>query len=235
MRTNVIRLPKSYPFLCAMRFIFFISIALMAACSPVTLVKPLAKKQWAASATLGGPLIGFGNAVIPVPYTSLGAAYGLTEHSTVTARIHSTAALFGVAQLDAGYLRQLRKQQKAIPGISIMGQGTFMIDRWKGLARFYPQIDLNAWWDVGSKGNYCYTGLTSWYELQSNGTGNRKQPSNWIPAWNVGFCRERSNWSTRLELKYLAPFTSHDALTVDYKSPGENGALGVFVGFMRKF
>jgi len=204
-------------------------------CSPVTMVKPLKAKQWAASATLGGPLIGFGSAVIPVPFTSVGAAYGVSDQSTITARVHTTAALFGVAQLDAGYLRELRKQSGIIPGISAMGQGTFMNDRWEGKARFYPQIDLNAWWDIGSKGNYCYTGLTSWYELQSKGTGDRKQPANWIPAWNFGYSREREKWSTRFEVKYLSPMTNHEALTVDYKAPGSNGAIGVFVGFMRKF
>ncbi|MFM7725923.1 MAG: hypothetical protein ACKO7B_04420 [Flavobacteriales bacterium] len=218
-----------------MRILLFLALALIAACSPVTLVKPLEKNQWAASATLGGPLIGFGSAVIPVPFTSLGAAYGINERTSVSARIHTTAALFGVAQIDAGYLRQIRKQQGAIPGISAMGQGTFMVDRWKGIARFYPQLDLNAWWDVGQKGHYCYTGLSSWYELQSKGTGDRNQPANWIPAWNVGFCREHIRWSTRFELKYMAPFSSHESLTVDYKAPGSAGAVGVFVGFMRKF
>lgn len=218
-----------------MRNLLFLFIALLTACSPVTLVKPLQKKQWAASATFGGPLIGFGSAVIPVPYTSLGAAYGVSDNGTVTARLHTTAALFGVAQIDAGYLRQLRKQEGRVPGLSAMGQGTFMFDRWKGVARFYPQIDLNAWWDVGSNGSYCYTGLTSWYELQSKGTGDRKQPSNFIPAWNLGYSREREKWSTRFEVKYMAPMNNHEALTVDYKAPGNFGAFGIYVGFMRKF
>jgi hypothetical protein len=223
-------------FICVMRYIILLfTVIALIGCSPVTMVKPLKAKQWAASATLGGPLIGFGSAVIPVPFTSVGAAYGVSDQSTITARVHTTAALFGVAQLDAGYLRELRKQSGIIPGISAMGQGTFMIDRWEGKARFYPQIDLNAWWDIGSKGNYCYTGLTSWYELQSKGTGDRKQPANWIPAWNFGYSREREKWSTRFEVKYLSPMTNHEALTVDYKAPGSNGAIGVFVGFMRKF
>jgi hypothetical protein len=209
--------------------------ALLHSCSPVTMVKPLAKKEIAATATLGGPAIGFAGAVVPVPFTSIGVAYGATDKSTVTARVHTTSALFGVGHIDLGVLRQLRAQEGNMPGISVMAQGSFMFDKWQHAFRFYPQIDLNAWWDVGTKGNYVYTGAGSWFETRNQGTGGRTQSTHVIPAWNLGFSREREKWSTRFEVKYLAPFTSNQSLTVDYKAPGNSGAIGVYVGFMRKF
>jgi hypothetical protein len=110
-----------------------------------------------------------------------------------------------------------------------------MIDTWEGNSRFYPSLDVNAWWDVGKRGGFVYTGLTSWYELKKIGTADRIQEYRWIPALNLGYTRNRGNWSTSFECKYLAPFTSNESLTVDYKAPGSNGALGLYVGITRKF
>ena len=223
------------PFICRMRILLFVSIALLASCSPVSMVKPLQKKQWAATATVGGPLVGFGGAVVPVPFTSVGAAYGVDSVSTLALRVHTTAALFGVGQIDGAYLRQWRGQEGGIPGISTVVQATYMVDRWEGNSRFYPSLDVNAWWDVGKKGSFIYTGITSWYELKKIGTADRVQEHRWIPALNLGYTRSRGKWNTNFECKYLAPFTSHESLTVDYKAPGSNGAFGVYVGFTRKF
>ena len=39
-------------------------------CAPTRFVKPLAKNQNAIAANLGGPLIHFGKAVTPIPFTS---------------------------------------------------------------------------------------------------------------------------------------------------------------------
>jgi len=219
------------------RLLFWIGTAALVfqACSPMTMVKPLAEKQKAITATVGGPLVGFGGAVVPVPFTSIGGAYGYSEKSTITARFHTTSALFGVMHLDAGLLRQVRSQNGKIPGISVMAQGSFMLDTWEHQFRFYPQLDANAWWDVGKNGSYLYTGASTWYETRSRGTGGRVQSTHVIPAFQLGYSREREKWSTRFELKYLAPFTSNQSLTVDYKAPGNTGALGLYVGFMRKF
>lgn len=208
---------------------------LLNACSPVTMVRPIEAKHWVAQASFGGPVVGFSGAAIPVPFTSVGAAYGLNEVSTVSARWHTTSALFGVAHVDIGYLRQWRAQHGLIPGLSIMGQGSFMLDKWERNFSFYPELDLNAWWNLRNKPHYVYTGLTNWYELRATGTGDRRQSPRYIPAWNLGFALEKSKWTTRFELKYLAPFSSHESLTVDYIAPGTKGAIGFYVGLTRKF
>lgn len=216
-------------------YLFIITSLAFAACAPVAMVKPLAAKQKAVTASLGGPLIGFSNAVIPVPFTSVGFAYGLNDKSTLSTRVHTTSALFGVAHLETGYLRQLRAAKGNVPGISVNGQASWMFDGWAHRFRAYPQLDLNAWWDVGTQGSYWYVGGTTWFEPLSKGTGERAQSPRFIPAAHVGFSRERTKWSTRVEMKYLAPFNSHQSLTVDYKAPGNNGAIGIYLSLMRKF
>jgi hypothetical protein len=199
------------------------------------MVKPLAAKQKALTASLGGPVIGFGNAVIPVPFTSVGFAYGVNDKSTLSTRVHTTSALFGVAHVETGFLRQLRAAAGFTPGISVNGQASWMFDGWNHRFRAYPQVDVNAWWNVGSQGSYWYVGATTWYEAMAQGTGGRTQSTRFIPAAHSGFSRERTKWSMRVEAKYLAPFNSNQSLTIDYKAPGNSGAFGIYLSLMRKF
>jgi hypothetical protein len=199
------------------------------------MVKPLQKKQWSAGASLGGPMIGFGDLTIPVPFTSVAAGYGVDSNATVTARIYPTAALFGVAQMDAGLLYQWRKSEGWKPGISTLPQATFMIDRWEGRASFYPSLDIHAWWDVNDRGDFFYAGCTNWFELRSTGAMDREQQDRWIPAVNAGYTLVKQRWNTAFELKYLAPGHSNENLVVDYRMTGNSGALALFVSFTRKF
>jgi hypothetical protein len=223
-------------FICAMRYTFlFIAVVALYACSPVTMVKPLKAKQWAATGSFGGPLIGFGSAVIPVPFTALGAGYGLDSVSTISARVHTTSAAFGVAHLDVGYLRQLRSPEGRIPGITASLNSALMLDKWEKNFSWYPSLDVNAYWNIGKQGSFLYTGVTSWFDYHKVGTADRVQPYNWVPAVNVGYTRSRARWNTSLEVKYLAPGISHESLTVDYKAPGSTGAIGVYVGIIRTF
>src|SRR5690242_18275035 len=77
-------------------------LALLASCAPCRYVKPLAKKQSAASFSFGGPLIMFSGTPIPVPFTTIGYGYGLTDNVTTYGNVHTTSALFGNAQVDLG-------------------------------------------------------------------------------------------------------------------------------------
>jgi hypothetical protein len=224
------KVDRSFRLLVLLPVVMFI-----AGCSPTTMVKPLNKGQWSAGGSFGGPLIGFGDATIPVPFTTLTGGYGLDSNATITARVYPTAALFGVAQLDAGFLYQWRKSEKWKPGISTLPQAMFMIDRWEGRASFYPGIDINAWWDVNERGDFFYTGLSNWFELRNEGALGRDQQQRWIPAINVGYSLVKSKWNTAFELKYLSPGRSNENLVVDYKMTGNTGAVALFVSLTRKF
>lgn len=212
-----------------------VTCLLLAGCSPTTMIKPLQKEQWAAGGSFGGPLVGFGEATIPVPFTALSGAYGIDSNTTITARIYPTSALFGVAQVDAGVLYQWRKAEKWKPGISTLPQAMFMMDRWEGRSSFYPSIDISAWWDVNERGDFFYTGFSNWFELRVQGALGRDQRQRWIPAFNAGYSLVKTKWNTTFELKYLAPGRSNENLVVDYKMTGNTGAVALFVSLTRKF
>lgn len=215
--------------------VHFAIILFIASCSPVTMIKPLEKDQWATGASFGGPLIGFGDLTIPVPFTTLSGAYGVDTNATVTAKIYPTAALFGVAQVDIGLLYRFRDSEKWKPGISALPQAMYMIDRWEGRSSFYPSLDINAWWNANSRGDFFYIGATNWFELRNKGALGRDQQQRWIPALNAGYTLVKKKWNTSFEFKYLAPGNSNQNLVIDYKAPGQNGATAIFISFTRKF
>ena len=62
---------------------FFIGFAFMISnCAPTRFVTPLKKGEWAGGINIGGPLINFAGATIPVPFSSLYAGFGHTDRTT---------------------------------------------------------------------------------------------------------------------------------------------------------
>ena len=94
-----------------MKWLFYIgAIALTYSCAPSRFVKPLAHKEHAVSASFGGALTNIpGVAIIPIPNTSIGYGYGLKPKTTVYGSWYSTAALFGVFQIDAGFTQSINR------------------------------------------------------------------------------------------------------------------------------
>src|ERR1022692_1070902 len=127
------------------------AVWLFGSCAPARYVKPLDKGQTAVSASFGGPLILYGNTTIPVFLTSLAAGYGFNAGLTGFAGLHTTSLLFGVFQTDLGIVKQLRKQDGWIPGVTVSPVANLMIDKWQGKFSFFPQLDANAYWNYPRK------------------------------------------------------------------------------------
>ncbi len=104
-----------------MRFPFFLilGIAFICSCSPIKYIKPLEKAQHAGTVSLGGPLISYGNSTIPIPFLTANYGYGIDSTLTGFAAINITSALFGNFQTELGVTKQLLKQNRYIPSVSI--------------------------------------------------------------------------------------------------------------------
>src|ERR1043165_524083 len=85
-------------------FVALSFISVLASCAPARFVKPLAKGEQALTASLGGPLIKFAGAPVPIPLTTICYGKGITDKITLFSAIHLTSALFGNAQAEAGML-----------------------------------------------------------------------------------------------------------------------------------
>ena len=106
-------------------------LALSFGCSPTRIVKPLSKGEQLVGANLGGPLIKFGGAPIPIPYTSAFYAKGINNKTTAFGSVHLTALAFGVFQTDFGICREVYYNEKWQLGASVNPAMHIAIDRWE--------------------------------------------------------------------------------------------------------
>lgn len=223
-------------------------LLLETACAPSRYVKPLEHKQHAVSGSFGGPMATIpGVATIPIPFTSLGYGYGLKPKTTVYANWYTTAAVFGVVQLDAGVTQGLWKNETATMGVSISPSVNFYTDVFEHNTRLYPQLDANYYYDYwhkskeSSKGkeklktNSFYVGFSNWFDLKSTKAHSQPQTNRVIFSPQFGHTFERNKWNYTLEVKLLAPYKSNQDIVMDYVSPfGNRGAMGLYFGITYK-
>jgi hypothetical protein len=213
---------------------FFLVISLLS-CNATRIIKPLDKGERQIGINAGGPMIRLGSAILPVPLSSVYGAYGISGKTTAFASCHITALLFGVMQTDLGITHRLLGQKRFAPGISISPVVNMMFDTWESNFRFYPQIDLNVFWNYGKKRNLAYITCNNWFELRSRKAHHEVQETHWLPSLGAGHQWSPGKYRWQVELKYIAPGESNQNIVVDYVSPGSNGALGIYFAVARKF
>ena len=210
-------------------FIFFQN------CAPVRFVKPLEKKQQAATFSFGGPMITFAGAPIPVPFTTLTYGYGLTDKLTGFCSIHTTSLLFGNAQSDLGALFNLYQYKNKF-GLtaSTSMQIAYNVRNKTGL-RAWPTADLNAYFHFNEKPSYVYAGINSWFELSKYKAHNQPQQRHAIPNLHTGYMIVKPKWQHQFELSYLGIGIANTPGVVDYIGISGKGALGFYYSLIRKF
>ena len=203
-------------------------------CAPTRNVKPLQKNEQQVTGSFGGPIIQFGGLWIPIPYTSVAYSRGLSNELTAYAALHTTAALFGDLQIEAGSSFWLLKPDSGI--FSMSGNASLQVAGNVSAKeyRVWPQLELNGIFDYGSKGHFAYAGIGSRIETEYFGQRpNGHSP--FIPYLNLGNTWNRKKWQFQLELKLLAPGMVKENLVADIpRIPGNPGAPGIYFGFTRK-
>ncbi len=204
---------------------------LFTSCAPSRYIKPLERKQTVVTATLGGPLILYAHTTIPVPMTTMAVGHGFTDNLTGFAGLHTTSLLFGVFQTDIGVVKQLSAQHGWLPGITVSPVANLMIDKWAGIFSFYPQLDLNAYWNYPKRPHYVYFGLSNWFDMATRSTED-PQTSHWLPMLQLGNTMVTKKWMYTLEVKYAPRI--NNPVVVEYQGIGQATALGVYIGVTKK-
>ncbi len=203
-------------------------IWLLSGCAPARFVKPLNKGQATVGGSLGGPLIKYGNMVIPMPLTSIAAGYGIDSGFTGFAGLHTTSLLFGVFQTDIGVVKQINKQHGWVPAVTVSPVANIMIDKWAGKFSFFPQADINACWSYPNCPHYAYLCLSNWFDLNSKRSEGDAQKKHWLPVLQLGNTFVNRKWSYTIELKYAPEINT--PVVVAYQRIGHSSATGVYIG-----
>ena len=94
---------------------------------------------------------------------------------------------------------------------------------------------MNTYWNYGKHNNLIYVGVANMFELASKREDGLKQKEHWLFSPQLGYTLVRPKMEYGIEVKYIEPFTSHQNLIIEYKSTGNNGAIGIYLNFLKKF
>lgn len=219
-----------------MKFLYYLFfLCILCNCAPSRYVKPLEKKQSAASFSFGGPLIKFSGAPIPLPFSTLGYGYGLASNTTAYGNLHTTSLLFGNLQGDLGATLSLYKKENkfgitASPALQL----AYNIRNKTGF-RIWPSADLNAYFHLTQKPSYLYAGMNSWFELSNIRAHDEAQPRHVIPNLQLGYVIVKTKWQHQFECKYLGVGIPNLPGVVDYIGISGQGSLGIYYSLIRKF
>ncbi|MFN8115746.1 MAG: hypothetical protein U0W65_06500 [Bacteroidia bacterium] len=221
---------KSLSVICLLILLFVLQN-----CAPTRFVKPLAKNQNAISANLGGPLIHFGNAVTPIPFTSFMYGRGITNSTTAFASVHTTAMLYGNFQTDIGVCQRLYKHDSLGFGLTINPAVNMVYDKWNKNFRTWPQLDVNIYKDILKNKAFVYIGLTNWFELSAKKAHSETQKNHALINPHIGMTYNTKKWGYTLECKFLQMNKNNKPNVVDYVGIQQKGAVGIYLNFSRRF
>ena len=219
-----------------MRYLlYFSTILLIASCAPSRFVEPLSEGKWSVGGSLGGPVIDMG-APIPAPLTSVEVGYGIDTNFTAYSALHTTAFLFGNAQLDFGVVYKFLEQDQYLPSISANVGGNFIFSPSERTARFWPIVDVNMFWNYGSRRSYFYAGINNYFDLTRTIAHEQEQRNRILFSPQIGhvFKAKGNRFQITTELKFIAPYANNEPKFVPYASIlGNAGATGFYVGFRK--
>lgn len=218
-----------------MKYLIFIAIVTLCACSSTRQVIPLKAKEHNIAASLGGPLIKFSGLVIPMPLTSIAWSYGLNDTYTTTAAIHTTSMLFGVVHLEGSIMRRVYLSPCTRSGITVSPGFHAMTDVWKGNFSFYPTADILFYRTYGEKKNVIFLGPSFIFDTRSKKAFDVKNTNRLIPWFTAGYKWNRTKISYSFELKYLNFTRDNRNIVVEYIAPGNKGSLGLYFGISKTF
>lgn len=216
-------------------FLFVVLVFFMFSCSTVRMVKPLNKGETEVGVALGGPIIGFGKVVLPVPMSSVAVSHGFSDRLTAFGGLNTTSLLFGVGQLDLGAGYGILEQDGYRPGLVGLGTLSLAFDKWDKNFRAHPQLDLHTYWDYKEGKGTLYSGVSNWFELSNRQVNSTEQNDFWAPNIYLGTKLNGAKLNWLIETRYIAPNYKNNYTVVDWKGIGAKGAFGLYFGVTKTF
>lgn len=204
-------------------------------CSSSRFVKPLNAKQHAVQADVGGPLIQYAGAALPIPFSTLAYGYGINQKVTAFGSLHTTSLLFGNLQHDIGVCADLWKSPKnwalsATPALQLAYNLRNQTD-----FRMWPSTDINFRYEQTNGKGFWYAGAMSWFELSAKKAHNQTQQRHLMPNLHLGYTITHSFNRHQVEFKYLGIGIPTKPGVVDYVGIRQKGSFGLYYTFTRTF
>jgi hypothetical protein len=158
-----------------------------------------------------------------VPLTTVGASYGFHSRADVSAHLHLTTLVFGVAGLDVGSSYLLLFEDGAIPAVSISG-------RLYGFTDF--QSGARAYLEGAATASYLFNQRFLTYLSVAPLIQFNAPP---ILSLAVGEEFQFGRWGVQIEGRWYAPNIGSQYQTVEWLGLAGQGALGVVLGLRYRF
>lgn len=207
-----------------MRLLLLLPWALLVACGHVTPVRPVPEGTLQPELSVGGPVARVGGTPLPVPLSTVGARYGLSERLDVGAHVHLTSLLFGVAGVDVGSTYLLLPQQQLVPALAVSGRLYGFGDLRSG-PRAYLEVTGSA-----------STLLAERFLTYVSATG-LVQFAGGAPLWALSAGEEvrLGRFGLQAELRWYQPHVPTRFQVVEWNSVAGQGAWGLTLGASYRF
>jgi len=221
------RSPSPEP--AALRPLIARALALLAAtvtaagCGHATKVRPTPPGQLEASLEFGGPFGQVEGYTLPLPLSTAGASYGLTDRADAFAGVHLTPAVFGVLGIDAGADVMPLLDQGPWPALNLTGRGYLFTD----LRAASAYLELDATFSKRFAGHFVtYASAQSMLQLRGGPP---------LFGLALGEAFDLDPWSLQLEARWYEPGYDTANLPTRWWSVGGTGGFGAMLGVRRRF
>lgn len=195
-------------------------------CGMAHTVRPIGKNNMAIIGTMGGPWMDVGGATVPLPLTTIGLKYGISERNDLFGQWHVLPAVVHTAAFEFGGSWYFLKNKGGIPGLSTAATAMFAFheaDAWVGI-----DANLIASWKLHAN-HMIYGGFHLLFAPVPNQVVKRP-PVHFAPVLGGRLSLgKKRNFRLLLEVKWGDPWTNTDYRFLDYL--GKQGVFCLSGGF----
>ncbi len=205
-------------------------------CVSSRFVEPLDKGEHSIGIDVGGPLLGYKLLAFPTPLSSISYGYGIDSNLTAFVGLHTTSLLFQNFHTDFGATYKFLNQKKYRPSLSASINNTIVSSFRTGATRYWPQLDINGYWNFSEQKHFIYVGMSNWFELKEKRTHDQESIQRWIANPQIGVTFKMKRVRVHIEYKALAIGLNSKEVFVPYNSLIKGkGAVGFYFGISKTF
>jgi len=216
-------------------FFLLLLTTILISCAAHTSLEPVGKGHLDANLSFGGPIIAAFGTRIPIPYTTMGVNYGLTDRINLNGNLHLFSLAYSISGVDIGVAYFPVSNKGIIPTVGVQPRLLALASLKKNIDsrfRIYPFITNSAAWQFGS--GIIYTGFDLTIPLTSPDYDDEAAAAILSPffgyRWKLG---KRMRLLT--EIKWQGANIHSDQLAVEYLPIARHGAITTLISLERSF